>query len=778
MKSTSLIGSASQNIKNLLPADHAKILAENTVCFILGVFISKGVAFGAYAPFGSSFLAAVPYNNMFFSFLGVIIGYILPSEVHFGIRYVSTAVAICAIRWTLNDLPKVKTSKLFAPIHSFAAIIATGFAINIFNTSDFSEVIICLSEAILSGGAAYFFSETTNILSARNRTIDQADFVCICMTTFMVILSLLTVNLGYISIGKVLAILVIMFCAKYLGIVGGSIAGTTAGVLLGLAFKEPTYIMGAYAFGGLIAGFVACFGKMACCLAFLTSSMIISNQAYDPAIIISGIYEILAASLIFLFLRDDIGEKFTNFFTAQLNSYEQEQSFKNAVAMRLKSASRALINISSTINSVAENLAKINASKSCDIYSAAVHKVCSSCGLRSFCFDSKTTDTLSSFSKINEILCKKGKITANDLPSSFSQRCGRAAEITSNINLFYDEMSKKKVAESRVSQVRDFVSEQFCDVGLLLSDIIDGVKNCSTFDTKLAQKITAKLKALGFAPLDVCCRYDEYGRISIEIEVTGTVNNGNFEKMNLSKKLSRICQKRLDSPTVTSNFSACKIQLVEKPAFNVHVGIAQHICKNGVLCGDNYTYFNDGAGHIVVILSDGMGTGGRAAVEGAMACRIMEDLIKAGINLPTAVKITNSVLLIKSEDEFLSTLDILCVDLFTGTTKLLKAGAPLTLIKRGKNVIRHMPDSLPIGILKEVNISEHSDTLAANDKILMVSDGAVSKSDEWLEDTLKSWENQDPQQIADSIVKKIVKNTSDEFDDDITVIAISLSDSP
>ena len=777
MKSSDLIASTGQNIKNLLPAAHAKIVAENIVCFILGLFISKGVTFGAYAPFGSAFLAAVPYNNMLFSFLGVIIGYILPSEINIGIRYVSTAVAICTIRWTLNDLPKVKASKLFAPILSFAGIITTGFAVNIFSITDFNEVAMYLSEAILSGSAAYFFSETANILSSRSRIISQPDFVCVCMTAFMVILSLLPVNLGYISVGKVFAILAIMLCAKHLGVVGGSIAGTTAGVLLGLAFKEPTHIMGAYAFGGLIAGFVSCFGKMACCLAFLSSCMVISSQAGDPTVIISGIYEVLAASLIFLFLRDDIGEKFTNFFAASTN-YEQDQSFKKVVTMRLNSASQALINISGTINSVAENLAKVNSHKNRDIYTAAVDKVCSSCGLRSFCFDSKTADTLSSFSKINEVLCEKGKISPSDLPSSFAQRCTRATELTGNINLLYGEMSKTKIAESRVAQVRDFVSEQFCDVGLLLSDIGAGVRNCGTFDPKLAQEIITKLKKLGLAPLDVCCRYDEYGRISVEIEVAGAIDKGKLEKMNLAKRLSRICKKKLSDPAITATLNTCKIQLVEKPTFNVQVKIAQHICKNGVLCGDNYTYFNDGAGRMVVILSDGMGTGGRAAIEGAMACKVMEDLIKAGMTLPTAVKITNSVLRVKSEDEFLSTLDILCVDLFTGAAKLIKAGAPLTLIKKCENVIRLAPDSLPIGILKDVNIAEHTDTLAANDKILMVSDGAVSQSDKWLEDTLKTWDNQEPQQIADSIVKKILKNQSDDFDDDITVIAIKLADSP
>ncbi len=36
-------------------------------------------------------------------------------------------------------------------------------------------------------------------------------------------------------------------------------------------------------------------------------------------------------------------------------------------------------------------------------------------------------------------------------------------------------------------------------------------------------------------------------------------------------------------------------------------------------------------GRFVAIISDGMGTGGRAAVDGAMASNIMGNLVKAGL---------------------------------------------------------------------------------------------------------------------------------------------------
>lgn len=79
------------------------------------------------------------------------------------------------------------------------------------------------------------------------------------------------------------------------------------------------------------------------------------------------------------------------------------------------------------------------------------------------------------------------------------------------------------------------------------------------------------------------------------------------------------------------------------------MAIAQHVCNNGSLCGDHCTYFNDGLGRMVMIVSDGMGSGGRAAVDGAMAAGILAKLAKAGISFDCALRIVNSALLVKSE---------------------------------------------------------------------------------------------------------------------------------
>ena len=61
-----------------------------------------------------------------------------------------------------------------------------------------------------------------------------------------------------------------------------------------------------------------------------------------------------------------------------------------------------------------------------------------------------------------------------------------------------------------------------------------------------------------------------------------------------------------------------------------------------------------------------MGTGGRAAVDAAMASGLFSKLVKSGLGFDTALRIVNSALLAKSEEESFATLDLACFDFYTG----------------------------------------------------------------------------------------------------------------
>lgn len=57
--------------------------------------------------------------------------------------------------------------------------------------------------------------------------------------------------------------------------------------------------------------------------------------------------------------------------------------------------------------------------------------------------------------------------------------------------------------------------------------------------------------------------------------------------------------------------------------------------------------FNDDKGNFVSLISDGMGTGGRAAVDSMMTVNLMEKLVKSGLSFDCALGLTNSALMVK-----------------------------------------------------------------------------------------------------------------------------------
>lgn len=86
-----------------------------------------------------------------------------------------------------------------------------------------------------------------------------------------------------------------------------------------------------------------------------------------------------------------------------------------------------------------------------------------------------------------------------------------------------------------------------------------------------------------------------------------------------------------------------------------------------------------------MILCDGMGTGRPAAVDGNLAAELTARLLKAGFTAELAARLVNVALALKSDEESGATLDLISVDLYTGTARLFKAGAaPGFLVHGGR----------------------------------------------------------------------------------------------
>ncbi|MDY4785063.1 PP2C family protein-serine/threonine phosphatase [Pygmaiobacter massiliensis] len=165
-----------------------------------------------------------------------------------------------------------------------------------------------------------------------------------------------------------------------------------------------------------------------------------------------------------------------------------------------------------------------------------------------------------------------------------------------------------------------------------------------------------------------------------------------------------------------------------------------------------------------LLLCDGMGVGRAAAVDGTLAASLARQLLEAGFDAVSTVRLINIALSLP-EGEAGATIDILTVDLARGICRVYKAGGAPTYFVRNGRVGSLSSETLPVGILDEVRGSETKLDLGAGDVAVMVSDGMLAAGDIWIQMELQRvWEST-PQNIADTLLDGAKKRRGARADD-------------
>ena len=178
-----------------------------------------------------------------------------------------------------------------------------------------------------------------------------------------------------------------------------------------------------------------------------------------------------------------------------------------------------------------------------------------------------------------------------------------------------------------------------------------------------------------------------------------------------------------------------------------------------------------------VILCDGSGSGDTASLYSGNTVKLLEEFLRTGFSKSTSVKLINSSLMFNRENDYFSTIDLSIFNLKSGELEILKKGACPTYIKKsnGEYLVIEK-DSLPIGIIDEEECVTDIVKLRENDIIVMVSDGIYSaiEKEGWIIEALKAIKSDDPEIIADTLLK-IATSTKNKDKDDMTVIVNRLS---
>lgn len=214
----------------------------------------------------------------------------------------------------------------------------------------------------------------------------------------------------------------------------------------------------------------------------------------------------------------------------------------------------------------------------------------------------------------------------------------------------------------------------------------------------------------------------------------------------------------------------------EEAPFCILTGMAKATRENETVSGDTSSFIEQGNGNLIMALSDGMGSGEKAMADSELVIDLLERFSEAGFSKETAAEMINGVLVARTEEENMSTLDVCDINLYTGNCELLKIGSASTYIKHGEMIERVEADSLPLGIFHKIDVSGQKRQLVDGDYIIMVSDGVVDGVDneEIFEQVLAQMELQSPQEMANYILQFVLHKTMGRVQDDMTVLVLGL----
>ena len=442
-----------------------------------------------------------------------------------------------------------------------------------------------------------------------------------------------------------------------------------------------------------------------------------------------------------------------------------------AAATRLEQVSQSLSSLAETVNDVYETLPQPKENFRWVINNTH-DTLCFNCGRRETCWKQEYAATMEGMESLRPLL-ESGGLEPGTLPGQLS-RCIHPAALCAAAGRSFALYRSRKEARIHAETMRTALTEQYSAVAEALGVLGEQLGRPGDPEPYKSGRVADFFASLGSPPQECAVTLDDLGRTHAAVTLPRTRFTGQ-ELAALAKEVGRICHRTLEVPQVLSCKGLTTLLFSEKPALRAVFGAAGAAAR-GSISGDAVQQFCSPTA-AQMILCDGMGTGRPAAVDGNLAAELTARLLKAGFTAELAARLVNVALALKSEDESGATLDLVSVDLYTGTARLFKAGAAPGFLVHGGRVRAVGDASLPVGILGGVNGQSRVVHLTAGDYIVLVSDGLLVDGAGWVAKQLElsAAAGETPENIARTLVETArVRAQKTGRPDDITAAVLRL----
>lgn len=750
-----------QNEARLLRAMHTLLYAA------MGLVLSTAQLLGRPAPFGVALVACAGSGITGISALiGASVGYLAGSGLTSGIRYIAAAVLAFTTAFLMRGRMLARKG-FFMPMVSAVVMLFTGALMGLTEERASGDLIASvILEGSLAFGSCYFFRRA---LSEQRRVTETEELQCAVarmLTLSCILLSASRWSVGeMISVGRVAALLLVMAAARR----GGMLTGAAVGTVLGLAMDfgtagSPFYAM-AYAFAGLLSGIFHRFSRVVFLLVFVFAPALSALAMPVPSEHVNALFENLCASVIFFVLPDSVVAWFGALFVS-LERGSGESGLRRYTAERAKHLGDAYEKLCSVVDRTMqpgendENIAKV--------FDRAADRVCTFCKEKNRCWNSSYMDTLSALNSATQVMMQQGKLTAEDLPDFFRRRCLNAGAFVEAINSELRALIYRREMRKNFREQQQAMLGQYRETSVLFHGFSEELCSRNGAEPLMERRLLNYLRSV---KLDADCAVfrDARGRLHVQIESENLA--ALREDADYVERISEVVGLRLSPPQETEEGSV-RMTMLECEPLAVSIGIAAMKKQGESISGDKGSYFKTDAGILYVLLSDGMGTGSEAAEESGEVVELLEEFLRCGVEPAAAMQMLNSMLLLRDANHWgCATVDLVCIDLFSGETCFYKYGAAPSYVRTGKS-IRRIESECPAAGLSEDGAAPDvvRMQLKPGCTALIASDGVLTGDrDEWLRELLLE-ESADMKSLARNAVTQAQQKYGAQ--DDMTVLAV------
>lgn len=748
------------------------------VPIILGVLIGRASLIGKLTPFGIAFLTAyilVGKSNIFI-FSSIVFGLF----TFHGLGGLDYIVALTIVMLFFNkiefikNLSLVNSSIVAGVIFSVTKLIFLVLLEDIF----IYDLFIILFEGMVVFTLTYIFAYSLSTESIGGKYTNER-IVCIFLTLALVLSGFHNISILGLSIKNIISIMLILYFGYTEGAFIGGTIGITLGVVAYISNPEMPFILSIYGLSGLLTGVFRDLGKLGSILGFVLGNGIISFYLNGYGTSFINVKEILISVIIFAIIYEPLNNYLSGYMEIATGR-AKEKAYSNRkdemTIKRLKDVSRVFKELGNVFKNSVEDSNNHDFGEVYELIDDVASSTCINCRMRDYCWEEGFYTTYYGLFNMVTLMEENQPLTDENIPKTIKNNCINKEQMKKEIKRHFDMFQINNMWENKVLENRVLVSEQLEGVSNIMENMIREIYIDPIFKEDVEEIILANLKNKNIDVRDVVVAELEGEKIEIYIDVDKA-----YKEKNSQKNIKDIVSDTLGME-LRGDFNLCesknekqRFKLVKSNRYNALTDISSKSnCSNGI-SGDNYT-FGEGENNYYVALSDGMGVGKKANKESAIAINLLENFLEAKFDEELTLKTINSILMQKSNEEIFTTFDISLLDLYSGKLQIIKTGAPATFIKKKDGVKIVNSQSLPVGILKDVDFNIYEEYLEDGDIIIMMSDGILEANKEtdnienWMKDSILSIDSLNPKTIANQILNIAQDVSGERIEDDMTVL--------